>query len=218
MKDLENQSVDKLASLAKGTVGALPFIGPLLSEVVGSLIPNQRLDRVVKTLKHLEEKIQNRQNGIENLNCHLHTSEGQDIFEESLNQVARSPSSDRRKRLALFMAHSLSGEELKYAESKKLLNLFRELTDSEILWLLFYEAPPTMGSAHHKALVHANPEVLAPVSRSLGSSQDEIDRGALQDSYKDTLVRLGLLTNDDRATRLTALGELLIRYITNTNS
>lgn len=214
MDNLGNQPVDKLTSLAKGIAGALPFIGPLISEVVGTLIPNQRLDRVVKTLQDLEQVVSGFKDGISNLNRHLHTDEGRDILEEALAQAARSPSKGRRERLALFLAHSLAGEELKYAESKKLLNLFRELTDPEILWLLYYEVPPTMGSPHHRALTQANPEVLAPVSRSMGSSQEEIDRGALQDSYKDTLARFGLVKNDGRSTQLTSLGRLLLSYIT----
>jgi len=34
------------AILGKGMVGAIPIIGPLAAEIVGAVIPNQRVDRI----------------------------------------------------------------------------------------------------------------------------------------------------------------------------
>ena len=79
--------------------------------------------------------------------------------------------------------------------------------------LVFYSKPPTEGSEYHKQLRGKHPEVLQPASRTIGVAQEEIDRGALQDSYKNTLVRLGLLEQRDSSLDLTSLGLLLIRYI-----
>jgi hypothetical protein len=62
-----------------------------------------------------------------------------------------------------------------------------------------------------------HPEILQPSSRSTGATQEEIDRGALQDSYKNTLVRLGLLEQRDQTYKMTALGHLLMRYIEKEN-
>ena len=73
----------------------------------------------------------------------LYENEGLDLFEEGLLQASRSISEERRRRLANLLAKSLSQEELKYAESKKLLNLLRELTDPEVLILLYYSEQPT---------------------------------------------------------------------------
>lgn len=36
--------------LAKGIFGTIPIAGPLISEIVGSLIPNQRMDRIERLL------------------------------------------------------------------------------------------------------------------------------------------------------------------------
>jgi hypothetical protein len=62
-----------------------------------------------------------------------------------------------------------------------------------------------------------HPEILRPARRSTTATQEEIDRGALQDSYKNTLVRLGLLEQRDQTYKMTTLGHLLIRYIENEN-
>ena len=51
-------NVKDLATIfGKGLVGAIPFVGPLAAEIVGSIIPNQRIDRIETFLKMLESKI-----------------------------------------------------------------------------------------------------------------------------------------------------------------
>ena len=140
---------------------------------------------------------------------------GLDLLEEGIVQASRALTEERRCRLANLLAKSLSPKELKYAESKKLLNLLQELTDPELLWLAFYSKSPTLGSEYHKQLMEKHPEILQPASRTIGVAQEEIDRGALQDSYKNTLVRLGLLRQRERTHELSSLGCLLLRYIEN---
>jgi hypothetical protein len=70
-----------------------------------------------------------------------------------------------------------------------------------------------MGSEFHNQLIEENPDVLKPVSRERGAPQEQIDRGALQDSYKNTLLRLGLLNEHNRSFQISTLGRLLFRYI-----
>ena len=213
MPEINANNIDCLVSVAKGVVGACPIIGSLASEAIGQLIPNQRLDRVVQFLNELEQEIRKVESHLENLESSLRTSEGLDLFEEGLVQAARSISHDRQQRLARLIGRSISKKTVNYSESKKLLNLFRELTDPEVLWLVYYSTTPTMGSEFHKQMMEENPDILKPVSRSYGSPQDEIDRGALQDSYKNTLLRLGLLKEQNRSLQISSLGKLLVSYI-----
>lgn len=48
---------DLIASAGKSIVGAVPFIGPLLSEIVDHLVPNQRLDRLALYVTELELRL-----------------------------------------------------------------------------------------------------------------------------------------------------------------
>ena len=52
MSDLDTNTRDRLVSVAQGVSGACPVVGPILSEAIGQLIPNQRLDRVVSFLSY----------------------------------------------------------------------------------------------------------------------------------------------------------------------
>lgn len=58
LTELGSKAVDHRVALYKSIVGTLPVVGSLLSEVVGEVIPNQRLDRIQKFAEALEAKIQ----------------------------------------------------------------------------------------------------------------------------------------------------------------
>tara|TARA_R100000322_G_scaffold97441_1_gene61372 strand:+ start:685 stop:1359 length:675 start_codon:yes stop_codon:yes gene_type:complete len=215
MSDLDTNTRDRLVSVAQGVAGACPVVGPILSEAIGQLIPNQRLDRVVSFLKTLEGDFANVQSRLDCIEHNAATPEGLDILEEGMLQAARSVSKDRQKWLASIVGHSLSSESLKYEESRKLLNLYRELADPELIWLIYISEPQTLSSAYHKQLMDQYPGILQPASRSNDSSQEEADRSALQDGYKNTLLRLGLATlkQNGQTLEISPLGRLLVRYI-----
>ncbi len=210
---IETNRTDIVASAAKGIAGACPIIGGLVTEAINQLIPNQKLDRVVDFLKILDENVSQLDNQISNLKNNLSREIGLDLLEEGIAQASHAVTEERRNRIANLLSKSFTQEEIKYNESKKLLNILRELADPELLWLAFYSKTFSMGSEYHKQLMEKHPEVLQPASRTMGVAQEEIDRGALQDSYKNTLVRYGLLEQRDRSHNLTSLGRLLISYI-----
>lgn len=213
MSNLETSSQDELLSVAKGVVGACPLIGPLAAEAIGALIPNQRLDRVVEFLRGLDAEVRKLDGRFDNFEKNIAVAEGLDIMEEGLMQAARSVSSKRKERLAHLVGRTLSSEELMYEESRKLLNLFRDLTDPELLWLIYYSLNPVMGPGPHQDLIEKHPDVLMPISREMGAPPEQIDRAALQDSYKNTLLRFGLIELRGKTHQVTSLGRLMVRYI-----
>lgn len=218
MDNLDANSRDQLVSVARGVVGLCPFIGSLASEAVGTLIPEQRLDRVVEFLRKLETDVQRLDARLEWFERNIRTPEGLDILEEALIQASRALSQERRVRLAQLASRSLTSAELRHDESRKVLNLVRDLTDPELVWLIFYSMNPTMGPGPHKDFVEEHPHILEPVSASLDAPQEEVDRAALQDSYKNTLLQHGLIEQKGRSYRITTLGDLVVRYIVESTS
>ncbi len=214
MNQLESNSRDRLVSVAKGAAGALPFVGSLISEILDSVVPNLRFERVVSFLKTLDGRVGALDEKLSNFANNLKTEEGLDIFEEGIIQASRSVSEERKQRLARLVEKSLSTDEIKYEESRKLLNLYRELTDPEIVWLVFYSLKPVLGNGPHAEWVSKHPDILLPVSKELSAPTEQHERAALQDSYKSTLHRLGLTEETNRSTSLTTLGRMLVKYIT----
>lgn len=213
MKQLEVNSRDQLVSVTKAVAGAFPFVGALVAETLDAVVPNLRFDRVVCFLKTLEDRVTCLDNKMLSFEKNLGTEQGLDIFEEGMIQASRSVSEERKDRLARLVAKSLTADEVKYEESKKLLNIYRDLTDPEIVWLIFYSLNPTLERGPHTKWMEKHPEILNPISRQLGVPQEQQERAALQDSYKATLLRLGLTEERNGSTGLTMLGRMLVAYI-----
>ncbi len=205
------------------------MVGGLVAEAVNHLIPNQKLDRVIDFLKTLEQNLSILNYKLDTLESNLANELGLDLFEDGIVQASRTITKDRRNKLANLLTKSLTQEEIKYNESKQLLNILRELTDPELLWLAYYAKPLDVVDSddYHKQLIEQHPEVLEPARYTIGVGREEYDRGALQNSYINSLVRLGLLKQKSNAQlvrlgilksnkgpdELTALGRLLLRYI-----
>lgn len=218
---------DYVASAVKAALGAVPFAGSLLAEIAGTVIPNQRIDRIVCFAMELEKRLADIEQ--DRVRAHLTDENFTDLVEEGLHQAARSTTDDRRQHIANIVANSMTSEDVSFIESKHLLRLLGEINDIEVIWLRFY-LHSTMGGDEEFRSKHK--QLLAPRVATLGSSQTEIDQETLQQSYKQHLAQLGLLRERykvDSKTKLpefesdgrpktqgyelTRLGRLLVRQI-----
>lgn len=222
------RETDYVASAAKAVLGAVPFVGSLLAEIAGSIIPNQRIERIVDFATQLESRLSEVERGA--FRSQITDENFTDLMEEALRQVARSVSRERRARIAELIANGLAPGNISLIESKHLLRILGETNDIEIVRLTSHLFM-TMGSGAEYWVKHR--DVLEPVAPTMSSSQDKLDKATLQDSYDDHLTRLGLLsarydvdshTNQlaiDRFTgvlkvrgyALTRLGRLLLRHL-----
>lgn len=225
---LQSNKVDYVASAAKAALGTVPFIGSLLSELAGSVIPNQRTDRIVRFARILERRLSELEEDF--VREQVNNEQFTDLLEEGLRQSARSLSPERREYIAAVIANSLTSQDIEYIESKHLLRILDDINDVEVLWLRSYLNNTTGGDSEFREK-HRN--VLSPIAASMGSSQQELDKETLQISYKEHLVRLGLLKHYykvDHKTKapqynsftgaqeiaryeITPLGQLLLRQI-----
>ena len=91
--ELENKPMDYIASVVKGTLGIVPFAGSLLAELVGTVIPNQRLDRIAKFVVILENKLSSLEQDF--IRSQLADENFSDLLEEGARQTARSLSDEQ---------------------------------------------------------------------------------------------------------------------------
>jgi hypothetical protein len=227
--DTGTNKTDIAVAIGRGVIGAVPFVGPLIAEVMSVLIPNQRIDRWTRFIEWLDQKVA----GLEQQRVQQEFSRPEfiDLLEDGFVHASRALSDERLEYLASLLKNSLSEQQLSYLESKRLLALLSELNDMEVIIL---------ASCHWDNTSHANPsfwerheEVLRPHAADLGSPDHEIDEAAIYDSYRQHLTRLGLLKPHFRTPRqgqppefdeqtgtlkatgheITRLGELLLRQI-----
>ncbi len=227
ISELNNNRVDTLTSLAKGAVGGLPVIGSLIGEIVGSIIPQQRLDRVVLFLKYLDAKIADMKETIDF--TRMHTEEYIDILEDGMSLASRSLTEERMQHIASLIKNSLSLYGLHHIEEKKLISLFGRLNDAEIIILQSYGIHPNKSDEFYE--LHS--KILHGPHAYLGSQRNELDHEAIYSTYRKTLVELGLLTPNFKAPKkgefpefddktgmikasgykLTSLGRLMLKHL-----
>ena len=200
---LEVQKVDIAVSAMNSALGILPIVGPLLAELVGYTIPNQRFDRLVKYSTQLEKKVEKIDNSV--LKLALQDENFTDLMEESLRQAARSLSDERREYISSVIANSLTPEKKDFIESKYILKILGEINDIEVIWLRFYYCPLMNGDSefrqrHEKVIKYERAHIQSP--------QITVDKEALQKNYKTHLVELGLLKPIYASTKITSTIEI----------
>ena len=226
-EEIKIQAMDYVAAGARSVLGAAPFVGSLLVELVGTVIPNQRIDRIAKFASALERRMSDLEKS--KIKNEFSDEAFTELLEESLRQAARSHSDERREYLASLVANSLTDDEVTHSEHRHLLRILGDVSDVEIIWLRsfvpFYASDPDAFRTTHAS-------TLQRVSAHLGSPQWELDKHALQESYIAHLVGLGLLKRALKLDRnkepvvkggakefeysspsLTSLGRMLLRLV-----
>lgn len=219
---------DYAVSVAKGLIGVAPIVGPLVAEIVGSIIPNQRIDRLTKYVRDLDERVASLD--MTAIETKLRDSAFVDLLEDSFLAAARALSVERRNQIASLVKNALASEDIAVAQAKVLLQLLGELSDSEIILLQFYAK---MTSDDRDTYLERHKAIIQVTHPHPGSSQEELDQSALDSTRKARLERLELIRPNFRSPRrgelpefddktgmikvschsITWLGRLLLRFI-----
>ena len=179
---------DRAVSLVKGIAGAVPFAGSLLAEVIGQLIPQQRMSRLEDYVAKLDERLR-KYGDAEELRRKLLEPERVDLFEDGAYQSARALSEERRTHIANIVAGGLSGDARDQIEAKRILRLLGEVDDDQMVILASYLPENRVNEdfhARHSAVLEG-PRVY------VNSGEEERNAAAMHELTHAGLVRLGLL-------------------------
>lgn len=136
---LDDKKNDLIVSAGKSIVGAIPFAGPLLAEIIDHLVPDQRIDRLATYVKELECRLSGTEEQI--VRASLKRPEGLALAEDGFIAASRAVTKERASYIASIVASGLTCEELSEIRQRHLLYLLSELNDEEVLWLRFYAEP-----------------------------------------------------------------------------
>lgn len=186
---MSTKGTDIVTIIGKGLLGAIPFVGPLAAEIVGAVIPNQRIDRIESLLKLLESKIpkEDRAKVVQN----IYSPESIDLIEDGFIQASRSLSEDRKEYIASLLKNSLTEDEVKHIEYKRLLSILGELNDLEVL--ILKSQTIYRGQLEHQEFWKMHEKALTQPIAHMSSSQEEIDKNTIYQTHKLHLSNLGLL-------------------------
>ena len=200
--DLDSGSVDYSVALARGAAGLVPIVGPLLAEIIGVTIPEQRSDRIAKFVRKLDCRLKAVEECL--LESKLNDDDFTDLIEEGIRQAARSLSDERRSYIANIVANGLTSDAIDSSESKHLLRILGEINDIEVVWLRYYREPYLGGDEAYR---ETHEDILKPVPATFGASEEVLTKATLQKSYREHLCQLGLLDRDFRIDSKTGLPE-----------
>jgi hypothetical protein len=189
-KQMSTEKADVTTILGKGLLGAIPFVGPLAAEIVGTIIPNQRIDRIESLLRLLESKIQDYEK--ERVKQRIVSPEYVDLMEDGFWQAARALSEERKDYIASLLKNSLTDDELKYIEYKRLMSILGELNDFEILILKSKTLYPHQPEHREFWELHKHLFKL-PVLTVAEATQEKTDKETIHKAHKLHLASLGLL-------------------------
>ena len=239
--NLQTNQQDVWATAIKVISNCVPFGSPV-GELITSVIPNQKIDRVIKVTEKFNKQLIDYNSKQDDVRkritiLELKTAEFGDLFEEGANQASRALTDERLDYIASLLKNSLTDEDLEHIGKKKLLSILNELNDAEIVWLKSYPVNGTIGSVEYKEFYDRHEDILEPVRITFGipknTAQKLYDEDAIQKSYRNNLLNLRLISEsfksmkkgempefDNKTGKIKVshykcsnLGDLLLRYI-----
>ncbi|MBR9785739.1 MAG: hypothetical protein GYB34_15445 [Gammaproteobacteria bacterium] len=186
---MDTRKADIAAMIGRGAAGALPLLGPMLSELINDMIPNQRLERLWNLFNSLESKVNELEK--EKIEQKINDPKSIDLFEDACHQATRALSPERTEKIASLLKITLTKEQLDFMESKRLFAIFAEVNDAQIIILKYHG----LTAGRHDFREQHN-EVLATPSPKNFKRIELAEKQALYDSYRNHLVSLGLLRHD----------------------
>jgi hypothetical protein len=176
-------------ALLRAALGTVPLVGSILAELVGLIIPDQRVERLDAYLKLLDELFDGQGELLRQRFC---DPERIDLFEEGAVQSLRAVSDERKVYIASIVANGLSGNESDRLQAKRLLRLLSQIDDDQIIVL----ASKLRKHESDIAFLERHSAILEPIIINEASTQDEIEAEALQKLARAELLRLGLLKSN----------------------
>ncbi len=130
-KELDTKGIDIASSAIKSALGAVPFAGTFLGELVTFFIPNQRMDRVVDFIKVLSEKF----NDIEH-KCNGN-SDAIFLLEEGIRISAKTNNKKKREWIASIIGKGIYAE-IEPNITEKFIAILEEISYEQVIVLLYF--------------------------------------------------------------------------------
>lgn len=182
---LDNQTRDHLVALTRGAANAVPFVGGLLGELVTTVIPEQRQDRIVRYLRELGARMEKLESGI--ASSAMQNPEKIDLIESGGYQSVRATSPERIEQIAEVVANGLTADDADIVRRKRLLALLGEIDDDEVAILAAY------GQSYAGMNPHAWETIDRPSPPHFQAARETIEANKLYDLGVERLLRLNLL-------------------------
>jgi hypothetical protein len=201
--DLRANALDHGVALLRGLAGAIPLAGSLLAEILGSIIPRQREDRLAAYLEAVARRLDETRGQVDTiaqLVAEL-SPNGLALFEEGARSAVRALTPDRIRGIARIVADGLTAADEDAARERLVLELLDTLTDADVSRLYGMTQTKSWGEVRAERVARGLPPDPVPDVEPVPTTVQEAHALSLRraetralDTYEPLrLVRLGLL-------------------------
>lgn len=212
---------DHVASVTRAGLAFVPWAGPIIAELVGNVIPNQRIERLEEFVRQLRDRVEDPRRIAED-------PRRVDLFEDGCFLTVRAVEKKRIEHIVEVVSRGLTGSEKELLEARRMMRLLAEIDVDHVVFL-----ESKIRGRRTEEFEQRHAEILMR-PRVAGESPPEMfDPGTLWDLRVHQLTRLGLLQPRFRRAergknpewdhntgmmktqgwKLTRLGLLLLRYL-----
>ncbi|MFN3213731.1 MAG: hypothetical protein ACE37M_11540 [Henriciella sp.] len=193
---------DRLVASLKGAASILPLAGGPLAELIGEIVPNQRLDRLTAYVRALANRVELLDEA--QTKALLQDAETIDLVERGAYSAVRATTEDRIAHIVALVNAGLTKGERDRVRRKRLLGVLDALDVDEFSILRAYgvSTDMTMGSDEDDPFESVD-RVFEP---TMDDTEEDIERHHLYELGVSNLLRLGLLRR--RYPARSTLGEL----------
>jgi len=205
--DIDTNRADIAAAFIRSIVGVAPIVGPLVAEIITATIPNQKLERIVISIRVLEDRLKYVEEDV--IRGKFKTDTFTDLLEDAFPQMARALTDERKGYIANLLANSLTDDTLNHLAQKKLLSLLNELNDAEIILLHFY-AVRQADEEKAAAMLKEYPFIQEAITHKPETRTEE---DLMFREYHGTLIMTSLIMGPVEKEHPSPTGYLLLKYI-----
>jgi hypothetical protein len=187
------RSADYAVAALKGAAGSIPIVGNFLAELVGNIIPNQRIDRVERFLSSLTDPLQKAQqnaSNLEDLKKDVAT-----LLEISMPVAARMGDHYSADALARLVSERLE-KKINFNEFFVAADILSNITTAEVALLFSFEGGigfPSNEIIEDNELLRNNKSLLRIPRAYVGADESILMQDAVRESALQRLERFGLI-------------------------
>lgn len=214
-KDMESSRRDKVLAISAFVSSAVPWIGGPISNVLGGMLTERKMDRVKEVLTGLTEDLENFRSEVSEE--YVKTEEFEDLLDETLRRVARERSDNKRELYRGFLRHTVKlPNDGAYAQRIQTLRTLEQVTPGQMTILKALSQPPGDPT---------NSMTGSPIN-TIKHRTDDLSQKEIQELVEQTnALRLTNLTSlmvmmtatgaEDLRHNITQQGNEFLRYLSN---
>ena len=193
-KTSTDKKIETTQKIVSSVFGAIPYIGPAVTEIINSFIPDNRRERVVAFIKELVLIVEQQGKQISELQEWLNRIKTNKssllLFETALINSMQTESQIKLHSYAYYVFNFVDNTQISDIQKEAILNTLAKLNEVEILHIISLEQDKFI---FQESDFHKKYGEYVDRHTACGNEDDELFN-AMQDSYLNNLVVYGIAT------------------------